>query len=187
MIRASKNALKEGMKRAAKRLAIGPTFHRRGGREEGQEELTMAPIFEVCKIGVFKFDHSALQWKVTRRRRRPSARNRRRRLHPSLKRGGQQDSWVGVKRKKGIKRKLGFTPGGSDPSLGVACRGVMQNTPSRCWSPYRGPHRTEKTEHRHGTADTHTHTPTSLFSFVGFHLGLATTTYVLPTTNTYLT
>ena len=117
------------MKRGAKRLAIGPTFHRRGGREEGQEELTMAPIFVVCKIGVFKFDHSALQWKVTRRRRRPSARNRRKILNPSLKRGGQQDSWVGVKRKKGIKRKLGFTPGGSDPSLGVACRGVMQNTP----------------------------------------------------------
>ena len=151
------------MKRAAKRLAIGPTFHRRGGREEGQEELTMAPIFEVCKIGVFKFDHSALQWKVTRRRRRPSARNRRRRLHPSLKRGGQQDSWVGVNERRGSNENWGSPLVAATPAWESLAAGSCKIRPGRCWSPYRGPHRTEKTENRHGTADTHTHADILIF------------------------
>ena len=171
------------MKRGAKRPAIGPTFHRRGGRDQGQEELTMAPIFLVCKIGVFKFDQSALQWKEKTFRKKQTENTQ------SIAQAGRATRFMGggQTKEEDQAKKWGSPLVAATPAWESLAAGSCKIRPGRCWSPYRGPHRTEKTENRHGTADTHTHTPTSLFSFVGFHLGLATITYVLPTTNTYLT
>ena len=93
----------------------------------------------------------------------------------------------GGQTKEGDQTKTGVHPWWQRPQPGSRLpRDHAKYAQAVVGVPTEGPTRQRRQRTAMGL-QTHTHTPTSLFSFVGFHLGLATITYVLPTTNTYLT